>query len=187
MNQKPLLREQFLSRRMALSEAEQVRRSASVCNRVESLIGPNTNEIWTTYFAVRGEVNPDLLHSSLQVRWAFPVVERDHLRFFIPYGQSSFRRGPFGILEPRPELSEEVTAEEISGCLVPAIAFDRRGHRLGSGKGYYDRFLSQFSGKTVGLGYDFQVIDQLPVEPTDIPVKYVVTEKEILAVKGGKE
>ncbi len=91
-----------------------------------------------------------------------------------------FAPGAFGILEPQPEIYPDVVlAPEIDLTFVPGLAFDRAGHRLGYGKGYYDRLLAQ-SPKCVkiGLGFSFQIVERLPSESHDIRLDGVVTEKE---------
>ena len=69
-----------------------------------------------------------------------------------------------------------VAAERPDLILVPALAFDRAGYRLGRGGGYYDRLLSGATGMKTGVGYDCQIFDAIPCEPHDIGVDYVVTE-----------
>lgn len=86
----------------------------------------------------------------------------------------------FGILEPKEK--KEITPEELDIVIVPAIAFDRKGYRIGYGKGYYDRFLSKLGPNTlkIGLAFDFQVVDSLPREEHDLPVDKVITEKRVI-------
>ena len=83
--------------------------------------------------------------------------------------------GAFGLMEPRPDTPRGETAPDI--VLVPALSFDRRGFRLGFGGGYYDRFLAALSASVpvIGLAYDFQITDALPVEPWDCPVHMLLT------------
>ena len=70
--------------------------------------------------------------------------------------------------------------DDIDMIVVPGIAFDRNRNRLGRGKGYYDRLLSDLKASAVGLCFDFQLKDQIPVEPFDKKVDLVITEKEII-------
>ena len=67
--------------------------------------------------------------------------------------------------------------------VVPGVAFDRTGNRLGRGGGYYDRFLSGFQGVTAAVAFSFQLLDQIPIEKHDIPVDLVVTPQNILKVR----
>ena len=88
-------------------------------------------------------------------------------------------KGPFGIYQPRKDLGKSVPLKEIDVIVVPAVAFDKKNMRLGRGKGYYDRFLSneQLAGaSTVGLAYNFQIVDSVPSDSYDIPVSRVITD-----------
>lgn len=83
-------------------------------------------------------------------------------------------RRRFGIWEP---VGPATDPGVIDLALVPGLAFTRAGHRLGRGKGYYDRFLAQLRPGCFkcGIGYDFQLVDELPTEPHDVPLDAVVT------------
>lgn len=83
--------------------------------------------------------------------------------------------GAFGLMEPRPDTPFCPSAPDV--ILLPALAFDRRGFRLGFGGGYYDRFLASVDAPVliIGLAYDFQITDALPVEPWDRPADIVLT------------
>lgn len=84
----------------------------------------------------------------------------------------------FGLQQPR-RGSPEASPESLEVALVLGLAFDRRGFRLGHGRGYFDRFLAGRAFPTVGLAYDFQLRDSLPVEPHDVAMTAVVTERQI--------
>ena len=86
-------------------------------------------------------------------------------------------KGAFGIFEPRPERTRVVTAAEIDCAVVPGLAFDRRGRRLGRGRGYFDRLLAGLDRRVprLGLAFGFQVVDELPFEPHDQPVDRVLS------------
>lgn len=91
-------------------------------------------------------------------------------------------RAKFGYLQPKKELVKPVDTQEIDLIILPGLAFDRGCYRISYGGGYYDRFLGKlnFSIPTIGLIYDFQLIDLAPIEEHDIPVDYVVTDKRII-------
>lgn len=87
--------------------------------------------------------------------------------------------GPFGILEPRNGLAKTVPLKEIDLVVVPAVAYSKHNMRLGRGKGYYDRFLSDdglSSATTIGIAFSFQIVDSMPSDPHDRPVQRVITE-----------
>lgn len=85
--------------------------------------------------------------------------------------------GAFGVWEPTPKASRPVRPEELDLVLVPGVAFDRSGHRLGHGQGYFDRFLTRLprTTPTVGLCFAFQLLDRLPVSSHDQTVQTVLS------------
>jgi 5-formyltetrahydrofolate cyclo-ligase len=90
--------------------------------------------------------------------------------------------GKHGILEPRIDIRKPFDVSRLDLILVPALAFDRKGHRLGRGGGYFDRFLKTLprEAKRVGLGFDFQLLDEIPTEDHDMVVNFVVTNEGVL-------
>jgi 5-formyltetrahydrofolate cyclo-ligase len=82
--------------------------------------------------------------------------------------------GKFGILEPAP-ICKVADLKQLDLVLVPGLAFDRHGYRLGRGKGFYDRLLAAVSGRTCGVAFDAQLIATLPVEPHDVPLNCILT------------
>ncbi|MDH5751279.1 MAG: 5-formyltetrahydrofolate cyclo-ligase [Deltaproteobacteria bacterium] len=103
-------------------------------------------------------------------------------------------RGPFGVAEPPPEAVRPLALERIALVIVPGLAFDRQGNRLGHGKGYYDEFLARLAGARQNAGkrapwlvapcYSAQLLAGLPSDPWDIRLDFIVTEKEALACTG---
>jgi 5-formyltetrahydrofolate cyclo-ligase len=100
--------------------------------------------------------------------------------FFIINSLDDLEDGYFGVREPNPGTATKVTTTEKTVCIVPAFLFDEKGYRLGYGKGYYDRFLSKFGGKTVGICYEENIRDSLMHGKYDRPVTLIVTEKRIV-------
>lgn len=92
-------------------------------------------------------------------------------------------RGEFGILEPRQR--SEIPLWNIDMVVVPGLAFDREGHRLGYGLGFYDRLLHKLPQATkIGLAYDSQIVERLPREKHDHPMDIVVMESRIVRIEG---
>lgn len=89
----------------------------------------------------------------------------------------------YGLLEPIVEQTMEVGPEDIDLLFVPGLAYTREGFRLGFGGGYYDRYLTNYKGKTLSLAFHFQIIQQLPVEMHDIPVSKIITNDEVIKIK----
>jgi len=87
--------------------------------------------------------------------------------------------GRFGILEPKPDCCRIASPPDVAVCLVPGIAFTREGYRIGYGGGYFDRFLAQFQGISIGLAFELQLLQEITPETYDVPVNMVVTENNI--------
>ena len=106
-----------------------------------------------------------------------PVVKGDDLEIFLFEGEDSLVAGEkYGIPEPAGEkLLDE---SKLDVVIVPGVAFDNQNNRMGRGAGYYDRILKRLpTAKKIGLAFGFQMIDEVPVEPHDIPMDVVITGK----------
>lgn len=100
----------------------------------------------------------------------------------LPYEESRLELGSFHIEEPTG--NDTVDPSEIELVVVPAVAYDRRGNRLGRGKGFYDRLLQNTRATKIGVGYNFQLVDELPVEPHDVGVDIIITQNATIVING---
>jgi len=133
-----------------------------------ALYSPIRNEVDTTLVAKAA------LNAGKTV--VYPRVEGEHLTFLQTADPDHLEPGAFNVLEPvHGAILDPV---EIDLCVVPGVAFDRRGHRLGYGRGFYDRFLSSCREQMprIGFAYDFQVVDCLPTGEYDQSLSMIVTE-----------
>jgi 5-formyltetrahydrofolate cyclo-ligase len=97
-----------------------------------------------------------------------------NMQFYYIDSLSDLTEGMYGIMEPEGnKAADDFTASSL--CLVPALSFDSDGYRLGYGKGYYDRFLSDFKGISIGLAYEECLCDSLPRDEYDKKVNYIIT------------
>lgn len=117
---------------------------------------------------------------------------KNHKQFFLPrvngvnldilpYDETRLEIGSFHIEEPTGDNTVPVTDIEV--VIVPGVAFDRKGHRLGRGKGFYDRLLEDSSATKIGIGYEFQLVDEIPTEAHDIKMDIVITEHSTIIVR----
>jgi 5-formyltetrahydrofolate cyclo-ligase len=189
MNPKQFLRRQAQLARQQLSTEEKDERSRRIVGRVLALpqyAAANT-VLW--YLGVRNEV---LTENSVigelsagQKRVAIPWCEGESLLLFHLREMSELVGGAFGILEPKSELrqlaSQRVAPAEVDVALVPGVAFDRQGNRLGHGAGYYDRLLAELppSACLIGLAYECQLVEAISHEPHDVGMDLVVTEADL--------
>lgn len=87
-------------------------------------------------------------------------------------------RGRYGLRVPRPDRLRLLSPRQLDMVLVPGVAFDRQGRRLGMGGGYYDRFIPRLAGAiTVGVGFSLQMVARVPAETWDVPLHYLVSEQ----------
>lgn len=98
----------------------------------------------------------------------------------LPYDQSRLELGAFHIEEPTG--TDAVDVNQIELIIVPAVAYDRNGNRLGRGKGFYDRLLASTKATKIGVAYEFQLVDEIPAEPHDVPMDMIITPFATLRV-----
>ena len=102
---------------------------------------------------------------------------KGQMDFFVINSREDLVPGSYHIPEPR-EACPRAEATPVSLCIVPGLSFDQRGFRIGYGGGYYDRFLAQFPGKSVGLARSLFFTEKLPTDQYDLAVDAIITEKE---------
>ncbi len=99
----------------------------------------------------------------------------------LPYDRSRLHLGAFQIEEP--DGDDTVSIDAIDMVVVPAVAYDRSGNRVGRGKGYYDRMLGDCTATKIGVGYGFQLVDEIDAEPHDVRVDVVITDTDYIVVR----
>jgi 5-formyltetrahydrofolate cyclo-ligase len=125
-----------------------------------------------SFSSFREEINTQPLNLLLaqKGRLVLPRVEKEHLVFYhVNHPDKELAPSQLGILEPIPSLCK--AAEKIDVILVPALAFDKELHRLGYGKGYYDRILTRTSAFSIGIGFTEQLTELLPHDSHDRELK----------------
>lgn len=143
------------------------------------------------YAALPDEVNVDSAaeyYISQGKRVAFPycIDNNGKMQYYYIESLNDLKAGTFGVREP--DISRCALVEDYDGalCVVPAIAYDRQGYRLGYGKGYYDRFLAAHSVAAIGVCYKQTLTDALPYGEYDLPVEYIAVQSGIVkALQGG--
>ena len=160
----------------------------SIMDKVLNLEEFKSAECVLLYSSKGGEVHTEgIIQSALSIgkRVALPVTKKEShaLELYAIAGMDELSPGAFGILEPKSDPARRVQPEEVDLVLVPGVSFDRRGHRLGYGMGYYDSLLKRVKGRKIGLAYGMQMVERVPDEPHDVAVDIVVTESEIIHCK----
>ncbi len=173
------LRAAALARREALPPAERSQAAEVMAELIACL--PLPDGPLALYWPIRSEADPrptaGLLANHI---FCLPAVSPRGLTFRFWAPGDPLETGPFGLSEPLPGAPEITPA----ALIVPLAAFDRRGHRIGYGKGFYDRALAGLpQALTIGLAFATQEIDHVPDEAHDRALDFVVTEREIITTR----
>ena len=107
---------------------------------------------------------------------------REIIPFEISNLANDLTKSTFGIMEPKHDLLNKANIEDIDLIIVPGVVFDEHCNRIGFGAGYYDRFLPKRvkDTSTIGIAYDYQVINKIPTGDYDVPLDFIITEKRII-------
>jgi 5-formyltetrahydrofolate cyclo-ligase len=165
----------MLERRNRLTCQEIAKRSNSIQEFVINSKEFLQAKVVGAYFALGSEVTTELLIERAKTvgkKIALPRVEEDNIIFYELSSIKFLIRGRFGIMEPPPYGH----ISDIDILVVPGIAFDKKGNRLGYGKGYYDRLLSGKRTFSIGLAYSFQLLENLPYDRYDKRLDAIASE-----------
>ncbi|MBI5234624.1 MAG: 5-formyltetrahydrofolate cyclo-ligase [Deltaproteobacteria bacterium] len=184
------LRASFLERRRQMTFEEVYALSSAAQRNMLTLDCFKTAKRLSLYASFQNEVlTNDLFQMAVEAgkEVFYPRVKdgnKRRLGFFRVKRLDELSQGSYEIPEPQGE--EPLAHPSILDLIVvPGVAFDVKGARLGFGKGYYDMALAGFGSSIVALAYDFQVVKgELPVEPTDVPVSTIVTERRTIDCSG---
>lgn len=155
--------------------------STEVLHRLEKTGQFRKADCIAIYHSIPGEVET----ASFIEKWAdkktflLPVVEGNNIILYPYLGNHTLCTGNFGIREPD-RTACSPWDKTVDLLVVPGVAFDRQGNRLGRGKGYYDRLLTTLTATKIGICFDFQLHNQIPAEPFDITMDLIISESEIL-------
>lgn len=184
------VRQKMLAARNQLSTQAIGQASAAIDETLRNLHPLQQAETIMAFAAFGSEVNLDAWISwaliKQQKKLLLPRINAFHhqLEAVEFTGWENCRSGPFGIREPS---GKAFAVDKIEAVIVPGLAFDGHGHRIGYGKGYYDRFLSRFLKTTFlcGVCFEFQVIEKIHANSDDMAVHWIVTEQSEVAIDLG--
>jgi 5-formyltetrahydrofolate cyclo-ligase len=183
---KTALRAEARARLRALSAEQRVFAGAEIAQRVWTLPRIAAARTLLLYAALPSEVPTGAIAAEARRRGIVTVYPRclpvsGEMALHPLDTEEAMRPGAHGILEPDPACRALAPAE-IDAALVPGLAWDRAGGRLGRGAGYYDRLLTHpdWRGLTCGLFFAAQEVEAVPLDPWDVRIHFVVTEREML-------
>lgn len=165
--------------RMMLSDAEKISAADEVFDQLEKTAAFMMADNILIYHSLPDELSTHRFLKKWNGRKHFflPRVNGVNLEI-LPYEETRLELGSFQIEEPTGDNLANV--EDIELMIIPAVAFDRKRNRLGRGKGFYDRLLASSRATKIGVGYEFQLIDDIPAEEHDVPMDIVITQKTII-------
>jgi 5-formyltetrahydrofolate cyclo-ligase len=175
---KSVIRSEILKRLSNLSASDRAHMSLNIQNNLKKQL-LNETGLWVGYQPMASEPQVNWSEVSNKISWAFPVVENETEISFKKFSKN-FHKSVMGVHEPID--GETVQLSEVSGFVVPAVAFDKQGVRLGRGKGYYDRNLKNFNKKKIGVCFELALCESLPAEQHDLRCETIITEIQILKV-----
>lgn len=175
-----LIRNQMRAKRLELTAHQQVTASLNLIPQALSLIKHYQASHLAFYLPFKAEISPLPLMQCLAEQdksLYLPVLHpfNPGNLLFLQYDQHSLlKRHSFGIQQPALDVRQVKPLEELDMIFTPLLACDRQLNRLGYGGGFYDRTLAQTQAISVGLAYRCQLIEQLPIEPWDMPLNHLI-------------
>lgn len=182
MNKKEM-RQSILQKRMAMEKEKKQQWDRAIYQRLQELDLIRSSDRILTYIS-----KPDEVDTYSLIEWSFsnqkplaaPKCIGIQMKFYEINRLEDLQKGSFDVWEPIDGCREVSSFSGNTVCLVPGLAFSTQGDRLGYGKGYYDRFLENFPGITIGLCYDGFILSALPAEKHDRKMDFILSERSFI-------
>jgi 5-formyltetrahydrofolate cyclo-ligase len=189
-NEKKILRKEILTKRKNIDIVEKEKMDRKICDKFyESKYYRDAKNIFI-YISYDSEINTKEIINKALI---------DNKKIYVPRTEFKTRlmdaveiisldnliESEYGILEPSIE-EPHIEPNELDLIVVPGVAFDRNGGRIGYGAGFYDRYFKKINKDNIkkiqklALAYDFQILENIPMNEHDVPVSYIITEKEFI-------
>ena len=182
------IRRHFVDMRKSISAEDKAALDSLLFEKTVSQKSYIDAEYVLVYYPIKNEpdilrIAEDALKKGKKVAFPRSNTKEFTLDFGVIDSLDELVCGAYSIPEPS-SLSVSYVDNDKTLCIVPGLAFDRNGKRIGYGKGYYDRFLKDFGGVSVGLCYSQFLVDSLPVDDYDISVDIIISDKEEIFING---
>lgn len=185
------LRKQLLNKRKLLSNRAVLEKSNKIADKLIKFDKYQQSEKIMLYIATKSEVQTQRIIESAQKdnkNIYIPLIiheKHDLIPSLVIDFEKEIALGNLGIVQQKEEFHRLFPPSILDLVIVPGVAFTQQGHRLGRGGGYYDRFLKKLSGQaySVALAFEMQIIKEIPLEESDMPVDCIITEKRIIQLK----
>ena len=181
---KQRLRTELKKKRLALTKTKVTTLSKQILTRLTKTKEYRKAKTILLYHPIQNEVDPTPLFSKNKTKtFCLPRICRktNHLHIHKITNPQTLKTGRFNIQEPG-TTHPIIARKNIDLVITPGLAFDKQGHRIGYGKGYFDRLFKNLSTKAfkLALAYDFQIIENVPAEKHDQKVNLIITEKRTI-------
>jgi len=188
---KHFLRKRLLNKRNLLSKRTILEKSNRIVDKLIKFDKYQQSEKIMLYIATKSEVQTQRIIESAQKdnkNIYIPLIiqeQQDLIPSLVIDFEKEIALGNLGIVQPKEEFHRLFPPNILDLVIIPGVAFTQQGHRLGRGGGYYDRFLKKLSGQaySVALAFEMQIIKEIPLEESDMPVDCIITEKRIIQLK----
>ncbi|MEA1940269.1 MAG: 5-formyltetrahydrofolate cyclo-ligase [Candidatus Caldatribacteriota bacterium] len=188
ISSKEEIRRVIYKKRCSLSSKEIERKSSKITEILRDTLEFRNSKDIMFYVATRSEVQTEeIIKKSLLIgkNVSVPIMLNGSNNLspsvLINFDKELKKRKK-GILEPEEKYVRVISPEKLDLIILPGIAFDYKGNRIGRGMGYYDRFLKKinYSAKIIALSFEMQIVDKIPVDANDISVHKIITEKRVI-------
>ena len=184
-NMKNKTRERLLENRKKMSKNDVLEKSELIKKRFFALQEFKEAENIAFYVSYDNEVyTHDMIKESMAKKKNVfvPYVDKKNRDLILSKLKNwgDLQVGAYNVLEPKKECIQEAFVENVDIVVVPGVGFDVKGNRIGHGRGYYDRFLNGSTAERVGLAFEFQIVDRIPVDDHDEPVDKIITERRTI-------
>lgn len=183
--EKDEIRKKYVALRNSIDPKVKACRDAKICKFATALAGYRYADCVLMYAPTGSEpdvmaIAKDALEKGKKVAFPRCNTERRTMKYHFITSLDELVPDSYGIREPSGDLPiYDPKSRDGAICFVPALVYDRRGYRLGYGKGFYDRYLSAFKGNTVGIVYSDFIIPRVPIGRFDVMLKILLTEKGV--------
>ena len=177
INQKKSIRSFINEQKQTLTDEIRITEAKKIFHRVTNLQNWIEAKNILIYHSLHDELSTEPFLKSITDKTFFLPRVNGNCLDIVSYNENLLKKGTYNIIEP---IGESISPSKLDLIIVPGVAFDKNKNRLGRGKGFYDKLLSEVTCCKIGICYDFQLLEYLPCEDHDIKMNLIVTPKYLI-------